>query len=58
MCGLCGELRFNGGTADVDAVARMTGRLAARGPDGAGVWAAGGIALGHRRLAAQETPCL
>lgn len=50
MCGLCGELRF-GGMADVDAVARMTGRLASRGPDGTGVWASGGIALGHRRLA-------
>ena len=29
----------------------MDGRLAPRGPDGLGVWAAGRVALGHRRLA-------
>ena len=28
----------------------MADRLQQRGPDGAGVWASGGVALGHRRL--------
>lgn len=50
MCGLCGEIRFDGTTADVAAVARMTGSMASRGPDAEGVVANGPVALGHRRL--------
>ncbi len=50
MCGLCGEIRFDGNAADVDAVARMTGAMVSRGPDSDGVVAHGRIALGHRRL--------
>ncbi len=50
MCGLSGELRFDRRPADVEAVARMTGRQASRGPDNAGMWAQGPAALGHRRL--------
>jgi len=50
MCGFCGELRFDGGDADVGAVSRMTAALEARGPDDMGVWAMGRAALGHRRL--------
>lgn len=50
MCGLSGEIRFDGKPADVTAVGRMTDRLAARGPDGQGAWARGAVALGHRRL--------
>ncbi|MFF8278329.1 N-acetylglutaminylglutamine amidotransferase [Streptomyces lateritius] len=50
MCGLSGEIRFDGGRPDVAAVERMTDRLAARGPDGRGVWSQGAVALGHRRL--------
>ncbi len=50
MCGFSGELRLDGGDPDVEAVARMTGTMVARGPDGQGVWASGPIALGHRRL--------
>ena len=49
MCGLAGELRFDGAAADVAAVERMTGCLAPRGPDGSGSgpaarwrWATGG----------------
>jgi asparagine synthase (glutamine-hydrolysing) len=49
MCGIAGEIRFDG-WADVEAVARITAALEARGPDGAGVHATGRIALGHRRL--------
>lgn len=50
MCGIAGEIRFDGEAADVEAVARITGAMARRGPDGSGVHAAGPIALGHRRL--------
>ena len=50
MCGLSGELRRDGSGADVEAVLRMTATMADRGPDGVGVWAAGPVAMGHRRL--------
>jgi asparagine synthase (glutamine-hydrolysing) len=50
MCGLAGELRLDGGVADVAALGRMTGCQVHRGPDGAGFWARGPVGLGHRRL--------
>ncbi len=50
MCGLSGEVRFDGGQPDIAAVQRMTDRLAPRGPDGRGLWSQGPVALGHRRL--------
>ena len=50
MCGLAGEVRFDGRSADVAALERMTACMAHRGPDGSGVWARGPVALGHRRL--------
>lgn len=50
MCGICGEIRWDGQAADVGAVTRMTGAMTSRGPDGQGVVAHGPVALGHRRL--------
>ncbi|WP_119727503.1 N-acetylglutaminylglutamine amidotransferase [Thermomonospora amylolytica] len=50
MCGLSGELRLDGARPDVAAVTAMTAALEARGPDGAGLWMQGPVALGHRRL--------
>ncbi|MGW0366717.1 N-acetylglutaminylglutamine amidotransferase [Streptomyces sp. NPDC002990] len=50
MCGLSGEIRFDGGRPDLAAVERMTDRLEPRGPDGRGLWSQGPVALGHRRL--------
>ncbi|CAN5321006.1 N-acetylglutaminylglutamine amidotransferase [soil metagenome] len=50
MCGLAGELRFDGRSADVADLAKMTACLVHRGPDGDGLWAQGAVALGHRRL--------
>ena len=50
MCGICGEIRWDGERADVAAVTRMTGAMVSRGPDSDGVVAHGPIALGHRRL--------
>ncbi|MFI9150437.1 N-acetylglutaminylglutamine amidotransferase [Streptomyces sp. NPDC053367] len=50
MCGLSGEIRFDGERPDLAAVERMSDRLADRGPDGEGVWTRDAVALGHRRL--------
>jgi len=50
MCGATGEVRLDGRTPDVAAVAAMTEAMTPRGPDAAGVWSRGRVALGHRRL--------
>ncbi|MDY7085958.1 MAG: N-acetylglutaminylglutamine amidotransferase [Actinomycetota bacterium] len=50
MCGIAGELRYDGQLADSEAVRRMLPCLESRGPDGEGLWARGPVALGHRRL--------
>jgi asparagine synthase (glutamine-hydrolysing) len=50
MCGIGGELRFDGRAADVEAVGRMLPCMQMRGPDGEGLWHHGPVALGHRRL--------
>jgi asparagine synthase (glutamine-hydrolysing) len=50
MCGIAGEIRFDGSAPDVEAVARITAEMHRRGPDGSGVYSVGAIALGHRRL--------
>jgi asparagine synthase (glutamine-hydrolysing) len=41
---------FGGGSADSEAVSRMTAALRTRGPDGSGCWKDGWVSLGHRRL--------
>ena len=51
MCGICGELRFDGQAPLRETLEAMTGRLARRGPDASGFYSAGPLALGHRRLA-------
>lgn len=51
MCGICGELRFDQAMPDHEALARMTARLARRGPDHEGHYQDGPLAFGHRRLA-------
>jgi asparagine synthase (glutamine-hydrolysing) len=43
-------VRLDGQTPDVIAVSAMAEAMAPRGPDGAGVWSQGRVALGHRRL--------
>lgn len=50
MCGLSGEMRFDGHPADVEAVGRMAEAMHDRGPDGSGLWSRGPMAFGHRRL--------
>ncbi len=51
MCGICGELRLDQATPDMDALRRMTARLILRGPDHEGYYNDGALAFGHRRLA-------
>lgn len=50
MCGICGELRFDSAVPDLAALARMSARLAQRGPDNDGTYSDGPLAFGHRRL--------
>ena len=51
MCGICGELRFDGTAPDKSTLRRMVGTLARRGPDASGEYFSGPLAFGHRRLA-------
>ncbi|PTW58845.1 asparagine synthase (glutamine-hydrolysing) [Breoghania corrubedonensis] len=50
MCGLCGEMNFDGAPASASRVERMTDAMAPRGPNGAGIVTRGPVGLGHRRL--------
>ena len=50
MCGLCGEITFDGSPASVEAMNAMTGSMVPRGPDGSGIVSRGPFAFGHRRL--------
>src|SRR5579884_307891 len=50
MCGIGGEIRFDGRSADAAAVARMADAMRSRGPDSDGLVAYGPVAFGHRRL--------
>lgn len=50
MCGFCGVVSQESGQELASVVTAMTRTLAHRGPDGQGVYAVDGVALGHRRL--------
>ncbi|MCX8044959.1 MAG: asparagine synthase (glutamine-hydrolyzing) [Desulfobacterota bacterium] len=51
MCGICGKIFFDRSRAiDPDLIQRMTQTLRHRGPDDSGIYVAGHIGLGHRRL--------
>jgi len=50
VCGFSGEISLTGGAADPVAVAAMADTMQRRGPDSSGLFAQGGVALGHRRL--------
>src|SRR5579863_8462205 len=49
MCGICGELTFNGDAAG-RCIAAMTGQMRPRGPDAGGAFMQDRVAFGHRRL--------
>ena len=51
MCGICGELRFDGATPDLSLIKRMSAKIARRGPDHEAMISDGPMAFGHRRLA-------
>jgi len=51
MCGLFGALSFDASAIDPDHAARMSARVAQRGPDDKGEFFDGPVMLGHRRLA-------
>lgn len=51
MCGICGELRFDGTAPDERTIRQMMTRLKRRGPDGSGHFVDAPVALGHNRLA-------
>ena len=51
MCGVCGELRFDGAAPEPNVIERMKAKLQKRGPDSEGAYIKAPIALGHRRLA-------
>jgi len=50
MCGIVGVWQLDGESIDPFDVERMRDALVHRGPDDAGLWADGPVALGHRRL--------
>ncbi|UCE06697.1 MAG: asparagine synthetase B, partial [bacterium] len=54
MCGICGQIRFDGQPGNPDLVLRMRKSLRHRGLDDEGLWhmdfGGGGIAVGHTRL--------
>ena len=50
MCGICGEIRFDGSQPDIEAVHAMNAVLVPRGPDAGGVFQMNHIAAAHRRL--------
>src|SRR4051812_42650459 len=51
MCGICGEIRFDGEPSGLPATTAMTRALTPRGPDGEGLWHDQRASFGHRRLA-------
>jgi asparagine synthase (glutamine-hydrolysing) len=50
MCGICGQLRFDGKNVSSKSLKTMMTRLARRGPDSSGQWVDGKIGFGHQRL--------
>lgn len=55
MCGITGEVRFDGRSPDSEAVARATAAMERRGPDASGAHSHGRVAFGHRRLKVIDT---
>src|SRR4051794_17584258 len=50
MCGIAGLAALNGGAVDPAPLVPMCDALRPRGPDDAGTWSEGPVALGNRRL--------
>jgi asparagine synthase (glutamine-hydrolysing) len=50
VCGICGEIRFDGAQPSAFAISKMMDAIAPRGPDGSGLVMHNNAALAHRRL--------
>ncbi|MEK9773206.1 MAG: asparagine synthase (glutamine-hydrolyzing) [Opitutae bacterium] len=50
MCGIVGQINFDGSPVCPVLLKKMTDVISHRGPDGEGHWIEGNIGLGHRRL--------
>ena len=50
MCGICGQIRFDGDTPSSESLDNMMNKLARRGPDSNGKWLEDTIGFGHQRL--------
>lgn len=51
MCGICGEIYWNGNQASKINISPMLKAMERRGPDDEGIWLDEHVGLGHRRLA-------
>jgi asparagine synthase (glutamine-hydrolysing) len=50
MCGICGEVYWNGQQSDNARLQPMLDEMQQRGPDDSGLWLHGRVGFGHRRL--------
>lgn len=50
MCGICGEVYWDGVSTNPDRITKMLTKLESRGPDDQGIWTQDQVGLGHRRL--------
>lgn len=50
MCGICGEIYFDGQQASEQRLKTMLAAMQNRGPDDEGIWLDGHVGLGHKRL--------
>src|SRR3546814_7627044 len=50
MCGLAGEIRFDGRSASPECLSIMANAMLTRGPDAEGLFLQGRLGLAHRRL--------
>ncbi|GKT11697.1 MAG: asparagine synthase (glutamine-hydrolysing) [Thiomicrorhabdus sp.] len=50
MCGICGEVYWNGQDSSVDRLSTMLQEMEKRGPDDYGIWQDQQVGLAHRRL--------
>jgi asparagine synthase (glutamine-hydrolysing) len=55
MCGIAGEIRFDGRKPHLGRIQKINERQAPRGPDGEGAYAQDHMAFGHRRLKVMDT---
>ena len=55
MCGICGEIRFDGAVIDQYTKDSMMDAISARGPDSSGNYSNKSVFLGHHRLSVIDT---